>query len=82
MGLGTLSASILFPIALLALVLLWREHKGAVGLFFFTVPLYFLLVLMFFHYEARYLTGTLAGYLPLAGYALTRICSAPESSVA
>ena len=80
MGLGTLSASILFPIALVAVSLLWREHKGSVGLFFFTVPLYFLLVLMFFHYEARYLTGTLAGYLPLAGYALTRMCSSPESS--
>jgi 4-amino-4-deoxy-L-arabinose transferase-like glycosyltransferase len=82
MGLGTLSASILFPTALIAFFLLWREDKGAVGLFFFTVPLYFLLVLMFFHYEARYLTGMLAGYLPLAGYALTRICSAPARSVA
>jgi hypothetical protein len=28
---------------------------------------------LFFHYEARYLTGTLVGYLPLAGYALSRI---------
>jgi hypothetical protein len=28
---------------------------------------------MFFHYEARYLTGTLVGYLPLAGYALSKI---------
>jgi 4-amino-4-deoxy-L-arabinose transferase-like glycosyltransferase len=82
MGLGTLSASILFPTALIALFLLRREHKGAVGLFFFTVPLYFLLVLMFFHYEARYLTGTLAGYLPLAGYALRRICSTAASPVA
>jgi Dolichyl-phosphate-mannose-protein mannosyltransferase len=73
MGLGTLTASILFPTALVALVLLRREHKTAVGLFFFTAPLYLLLVLMFFHYEARYLTGTLVGYLPLAGYALSRI---------
>jgi hypothetical protein len=80
MCLGTLSASILFPIALLALFLLRRENNAAVGLFFFTVPLYFLLVLMFFHYEARYLTGTLAGYLPLAGYALARIRSAPTST--
>jgi hypothetical protein len=73
MGLGTLSASILFPIALIALFLLRREHKTAVGLFFLTVPLYFILILMFFHYEARYLTGTLVGYLPLAGYALSRM---------
>jgi hypothetical protein len=73
MGLGTLSASILFPTALVALFLLRRENKTAVGLFFLTVPGYFLLVLMFFHYEARYLTGTLVGYLPLAGYALSRI---------
>jgi hypothetical protein len=28
---------------------------------------------MFFHYEARYLTGTLVGYLPLTGYTLSRI---------
>jgi 4-amino-4-deoxy-L-arabinose transferase-like glycosyltransferase len=73
MGLGTLSASILFPTALVALFLLRRENKTAVGLFFLTVPVYFLLVLMFFHYEARYLTGSLVGYLPLAGYALSRI---------
>ena len=73
MGLGTLSASILFPTALVALFLLRREHKTAVGLFFLTVPLYFILVLTFFHYEARYLTGTLVGYLPLAGYTLSRI---------
>ena len=73
MGLGTLSASILLPTALVALFLLRREHKTAVGLFFFTVPLYFILILMFFHYEARYLTGTLVGYLPLAGYALSRL---------
>jgi len=73
MGLGTLSASILFPTALAALFLLRREHKTAVGLFFLTVPVYFLLVLMFFHYEARYMTGMLVGYLPLAGYALSRI---------
>ena len=80
MCLGTLSASILFPTALIALFLLRRENKTAVGLFFFTVPLYFLLVLMFFHYEARYLTGTLVGYLPLAGYALARLRSAPPST--
>jgi hypothetical protein len=73
MGLGTLSASIFFPIALVALFLLRREHNIAVGLFFFTVPLYFILVLMFFHYEARYLTGTLVGYLPLTGYVLSKI---------
>jgi hypothetical protein len=73
MGLGTLSASILFPIALVALFLLRREHKTATGLFFLTGPVYFILVLMFFHYEARYLTGTLVGYLPLAGYALSKI---------
>ena len=73
MGLGTISASILFPTALVALFLLRHEHKTAVGLFFFTVPLYFILILMFFHYEARYLTGTLVGYLPMAGYALSRI---------
>jgi hypothetical protein len=73
MVLGTLSASILFPTALVALFLLRRAHQAALGLFFFTVPLYFLLVFMFFHYEARYLTGTLVGYLPLAGYALAKI---------
>ena len=79
MCLGTLSASILFPAALVAIFLLWREHKAAVGLFFLTAPLYFLLVLMFFHYEARYLTGTLVGYLPLAGYVLARMRSAPTN---
>jgi Dolichyl-phosphate-mannose-protein mannosyltransferase len=73
MALGTLSASILFPISVLALFLLRREHKTAVGVFFFTVPAYFLLGLMFFHYEARYLTGALVGYLPLAGYTLATI---------
>jgi hypothetical protein len=73
MALGTLSASILFPISVLALVLLRGEHKTAVGVFFFTVPAYFLLVLMFFHYEARYLTGALVGYLPLAGYTLATL---------
>jgi Dolichyl-phosphate-mannose-protein mannosyltransferase len=80
MGLGTLSASIFFPTALAALFLLRREHRTAVGLFFFTVPLYFLLILMFFHYEARYLTGTLVGYLPLTGYALSRIRLKRKSS--
>jgi 4-amino-4-deoxy-L-arabinose transferase-like glycosyltransferase len=73
MVLGTLSASILFPTALVALFLLRHEKKAAVGLFFFTVPLYFLLFHLFFHYEARYLTGTLVGYLPFAGYILARI---------
>jgi len=73
MLLGTFSASILFPIALAALFLLKREKKADFGLFFFSVPLYFLLLHMFFHYEARYLTGTLAGYLPLAGYVLTKV---------
>ena len=69
----------LFPTALVAIFLLWREHKAAIGLFFLTAPLYFLLVLMFFHYEARYLTGTLVGYLPLAGYTLARMRSAPTN---
>jgi hypothetical protein len=73
MLLGTFSASILFPLAFVALLLLKREKKADIGLFFFTVPLYFLLLHMFFHYEARYLTGTLAGYLPLAGYVFSRI---------
>jgi 4-amino-4-deoxy-L-arabinose transferase-like glycosyltransferase len=73
MVLGTLSASLLFPTALVALFLLARQQRASVGLFFFSVPVYFLLVLMFFHYDARYLTGTLAGYLPLAGYTLTRL---------
>jgi hypothetical protein len=79
MALGTLSASLLFPTALVALFLLWRDNNVAVGLFFFSVPLYFLLVLMFFHFEARYLTGTLAGYLPLAGYVLASILAVPVS---
>jgi hypothetical protein len=73
MLLGTFSASILFPLALLALILLRREKKAALGFFFFHIPLYFLLLHMFFHYEARYLTGTLAGYLPLAGYVLSKL---------
>jgi 4-amino-4-deoxy-L-arabinose transferase-like glycosyltransferase len=73
MLLGTLSASILFPLALLALFLLRREKKTDIGLFFFAVPLYFILVHMFFHYEARFLTGALAGYLPLAGYVFSKI---------
>jgi len=73
MLLGTVSASILFPLALIALFLLKREKKASLGLFFFQVPLYFLLVHLFFHYEARYLTGTLAGYLPLAGYVFSKI---------
>jgi 4-amino-4-deoxy-L-arabinose transferase-like glycosyltransferase len=70
---GTASSSILFPLALIALFLLKRERKATVWLFLFHIPLYYLLLHMFFHYEARYLTGTLAGYLPLAGYVLSRI---------
>lgn len=70
---GTLSASLLFPIALIALFLLKRDKRLDAGLFLFSIPLYFLLLHMFFHYEARYLTGTLAGYLPLAGYVLSRV---------
>jgi len=72
---GTLSASLLFPLALIALYFLKREKQYAAGLFLFSVPLYFLLLHMPFHYEARYLTGTLAGYLPLAGYVMSKIGS-------
>jgi hypothetical protein len=63
----------LLVLALVARFLLGREHGAAIGLFFFAAPLYFLLVIKFFHYEARYLTGTLVGYLPRGGYALARI---------
>lgn len=70
---GTLSSSVLFPLAFVALIFLRREKKVATWFFLFQIPLYFLLLHMFFHYEARYLTGTLAGYVPLAGYALSRI---------
>jgi 4-amino-4-deoxy-L-arabinose transferase-like glycosyltransferase len=80
MVLGTLSASMLFPTALVALFLLVREKRASAGFFFFTVPLYFLLILMFFHYEARYLTGTLVGYLPLAGFTLSRLRVQNKSS--
>jgi 4-amino-4-deoxy-L-arabinose transferase-like glycosyltransferase len=73
MLLGTLSASILFPLALIALFLLAREKKAAVALFFLHVPLYFILLHLAFHYEARYLLGALAGYCPLAGYVLSRL---------
>jgi hypothetical protein len=52
--------------------------QNRVGLFF-TVPVHFLLILMFFHYEARYLTGTL-GY-SLAGYALSRSGAGPRRSL-
>jgi 4-amino-4-deoxy-L-arabinose transferase-like glycosyltransferase len=73
MLLGTLMASLLFPLGIAALVLLAREKKAALALFFLQVPLYFILLHMFFHYEARYLLGTLAGYLPLAGSVLARL---------
>jgi len=73
---GTFSSSVLFPLALIAFVLLKRDRKSAVWVFLFQIPLYFLLLHMFFHYEARYLTGTLAGYLPLAGYVLSRLFKA------
>ncbi len=72
MILGTLSISLLFPLSLVAVILLIREKKWAAALFFFHIPCYFLLLHMFFHYEARYLLGTLPGYLPLVGYLLAK----------
>lgn len=72
MILGTLSISLLFPLALVAVVLLVREKKWKTALFFFHIPCYYLLLHMFFHYEARYLLGTLPGYLPLVGYLLSK----------
>jgi hypothetical protein len=80
MALGTLSASFLFPLGIVALILLGRKKRVAEGLFLFQIPLYFLLLHMFFHYEARYLTGTLAGYLPLAGYVFSKFWPARKNS--
>jgi hypothetical protein len=73
MALGTITISILFPLSLIAVFLLGREKRGAEAFFFFQIPLYFILLHMFFHYEARYLMGTLPGYLPLVGYLLSKI---------
>jgi len=70
MILGTASASILFPLAVIAAVLLVRSRRTGLALFFLHIPLYYILLHMFFHYEARYLVGTLPGYLPLAGFVL------------
>jgi hypothetical protein len=72
MILGTLSASILFPLSLVGVFLLFRAKKAALALFFLQIPLYYILLHMFFHYEARYLVGTLPGYLPLVGYVFAR----------
>jgi hypothetical protein len=68
MGLGTLSVSVLFPLALVAASILVRRKRGVEALLFLQIPLYFLLLHMFFHYEARYLLGTLPGSLPLIGF--------------
>lgn len=68
MGLGTLSVSILFPLALVAAIILFLRKRGVEALLFLHIPLYFLLLHMFFHYEARYLLGTLPGSLPLLGF--------------
>lgn len=68
MGLGTLSVSVLFPLALVAAAILVRRKRGVEALLFLHIPLYFLLLHMFFHYEARYLLGTLPGSLPLIGF--------------
>jgi 4-amino-4-deoxy-L-arabinose transferase-like glycosyltransferase len=73
MILGTLSASLLFPLAAIAAFLLIRNRKTATALFFLHIPLYYVLLHMFFHYEARYLLGTLPGTLPLVGYLIARI---------
>lgn len=70
MILGTASASILFPLALIAVILLAKARRARQAIFFFHIPLYFILLHMFFHYEARYLVGTLPGYLPLVGWLL------------
>jgi len=72
MILGTLSISLLFPLSSAAVIILIRERKGNLALFFFHIPCYFLLLHMFFHYEARYLLGTLPGYVPLVGYLMTK----------
>lgn len=70
MILGTASASILFPLAVIAVFFLIKAGRGRQAFFFLHIPLYFILLHMFFHYEARYLVGTLPGYLPLAGWIL------------
>ena len=75
MILGTLSASLLFPLAAIAAILLIRDRRTAAALFFLHIPLYYVLLHMFFHYEARYLLGTLPGYLPLVGYLIARIAA-------
>jgi hypothetical protein len=68
MILGTLSASLLFPLAVWSAILLARAGKISQAILFLHIPLYYILLHMFFHYEARYLLGTLPGYLPLVGY--------------
>jgi hypothetical protein len=73
MILGTLSASLLFPLASAAVIILGRRKKLAAALFFLHIPLYYILLHMFFHYEARYLLGTLPGYLPLVGFLLAAV---------
>ena len=80
MVVGTLSISLLFPLSLAAAFLLVREKKWIIALFFLHIPAYFLLLHMFFHYEARYLLGTLPGYLPLAGYLLSRLSLSKRAS--
>jgi 4-amino-4-deoxy-L-arabinose transferase-like glycosyltransferase len=82
MAAGTLSASLLFPCALIAFFLLSRERKRNEALFFLQIPVYFLLLHMFFHYEARYLLGTLPGYLPLLGYLLSKISRSSREKAA
>ena len=78
MGLGTLSVSVLFPLALVAAAILVRRKRGAEALLFLHVPLYFLLLHMFFHYEARYLLGALPGSLPLIGFLLGDVLLIPR----
>jgi hypothetical protein len=73
MILGTLSASLLFPLAAIAAILLIRDRRATAALFFLHIPLYYVVLHMPFHYEARYLLGTLPGYLPLVGYLIARI---------
>lgn len=72
MILGTLSASVLFPLSFVALIILIREKRWVPAIFFFHIPCYFILLHMFFHYEARYLLGTLPGYLPLIGFLFSK----------
>jgi len=76
MILGTLSASFLFPLSIVAVILLVRRKKTALALFFLQFPLYYVLLHLFFHYEARYLLGTLPGYLPLVGFVLSKASDA------